>query len=175
MNDQAHDRVLDLRPIFGVEAQVTTPSEATGGEYVEMDCTAEPDSATIIHYHPGQVETFQVLEGEMEVLRDGAWSVIKAGNSIAVPEGAVHAWRNASEAPVRFLNVHRPARGFQAHMETVDRLVKAGKVRGTKDPRSLIYLSMSAVKHRPDVTVKPPQWVVNTLAFLGRRLGFKLE
>ena len=175
MMDKTRDQVLDLRPVFGVEARVSTSSEATGGEYVEMDCTAAPGSGTIIHYHPDQEETFRVLEGSMEVFQDGQWNVLASGNATAVPGGKVHAWRNESGAPVRFLNVHRPARGFQAHMETVDRLVKAGKVRGTKDPRSLIYLSMSAVAHRPDVAVKPPQWVVNSMAYIGRRLGFTLE
>jgi hypothetical protein len=53
--------------------------------------------------------------------------------------------------------------------------VKAGKVRGTKDPRSIMHMAMSAVRHRPDVTVKPPQWVVNAMAFIGRRLGFTLD
>lgn len=43
------------------------------------------------------------------------------------------------------------------------------------DPRSLIYMSMSAVKHLPDVAVKPPQWVVHVLAFVGRRLGYRLD
>lgn len=176
MADQSQVRVLDLRPVFGVEARVTIPAEATGGEFVEMECTAAPGSETMVHYHPKNVEeTFRVLEGEMELLQNGSWDVIRAGGEVVVPASAVHAWRNASEAPVRFLNVHRPARGFQAHLETVDRLVKAGKVRGTKDPRSLIYLSMSAVKHRPDVAVRPPQWVVNAMAFIGRRLGFTLE
>jgi hypothetical protein len=36
-------------------------------------------------------------------------------------------------------------------------------------------MSMSAVHYRPDVTVKPPQWVVNMLAFIGRRLGYRLD
>lgn len=92
-----------------------------------------------------------------------------------VPPGAVHAFRNAGEAPVRFLNVHRPALAFQQHLETLDRLIRAGKIRGTKDPRSLIHMSMSAMEYRPDVTVKPPQWVVRGFAFIGRRLGCRLN
>lgn len=175
MTHPPSERLLDLRSIFGVQARITTASEATAGEYVEMDCTAEPGSATMIHYHPEQEETFQVLDGTLEVLRDGLWGAVQAGEAVTVPRGAVHAWRNASGGPVRFRNVHRPALGFQDHMETLDRLVKAGKVRGTKDPRSLIYMSMSAVRHRPDATVKPPQWVVNLMAFIGRRLGFSIE
>jgi hypothetical protein len=59
-------------------------------------------------------------------------------------------------------------------MECLDRLARAGKIRGTRDLRSLIYMSMSAAEFRPDVTVKPPRWMVIFLAFLGRRLGFTL-
>ncbi len=168
-------QVLDLRSVFGLMARVTIPTGATGATPVEMDCTAEPGSGSLIHYHPGQEESYQILEGTLEVLRDGQWHALPAGASFSIPPGAVHAFRNSSGAPVRFLNRHQPARGFQAHLETLDRLVRAGKIRGTKDPRSLIYMSMSAVEHRPDVAVKPPQWMVNGLAFVGRRLGYRLD
>lgn len=168
-------RTLDLRSVFGVMAQVTNPAAATGGEYAEMVCTALPRSGTMVHYHPEQEETFHVLEGTLEVLRDGAWISVHAGQTHLVPRGEVHAWRNPGSAPIRFQNVHRPALGFLDHMESLDRLARAGKIRGTKDWRSLIYMSMSAVKYRPDVTVKPPQWIVDTMAFIGRRLGFVLD
>jgi mannose-6-phosphate isomerase-like protein (cupin superfamily) len=169
------DRILDLRSVFGVLAEVTRPSGTTGGDYVEMECTADPGSGTMVHYHPEQEETFTVREGTMEVLRGGAWIPIQPGQTHIVPKGEVHAWRNRGGSPVRFRNVHSPALAFQDHMETLDRLARVGKIRGTKDVRSLIYMSMSAVKYRPDVTVKPPQWVVNTMAFVGRRLGFSLD
>jgi len=137
-----YDDVVDLRSVFGVEARVTMPSAATGGAYVEMECTVEPGSGSMIHYHPDQEKTYRVLEGTLEVFRERTW---------------------------------RPALAFQAHLETLDRLVRSGKVRGTNDPRSLIYMSMSAVKHQPDVAVKPPQVVVNFMAWLGRRLRFTLD
>lgn len=169
------DAVLDLRAVFGVRARVTVPASATGGACVEMDCTAEPGSGTMVHCHPEQEEDFRVEEGTLEVLRDGRWTAVGAGETHTVPRGAVHAWRNAGGAPVRFVNVHRPALRFQEHMETLDRLARAGKVRGTRDLRSLVYMAMSAAEHRPDVTVKPPQWVVDLMASVGRRLGFTLD
>jgi mannose-6-phosphate isomerase-like protein (cupin superfamily) len=169
------DRILDLRAVFGVSAQVTTASAAADGAYVEMECTADPGSGTMVHYHPEQEETFHVLEGTMEVLRGGAWIPVQAGQTHRVARGEVHAWRNPGSSPVRFQNVHRPALRFLDHMESLDRLAKAGKVRGTKDWRSLIYMSMSAAKYRPDVTVKPPQWIINIMAFIGQRLGFTLD
>ena len=171
----SQEKVLDLRSVFGLQATVTTPSETTGGAYVEMDVKVQPGSGTMIHYHPEQEETYRVLEDTLEVFRDGRWNAVPAGESLTVPLGAVHGFRNASEAPVRFLNVHRPALVFQEHLETLDCLIRAGKIRGTKDPRSLIHMSMSAVEHRPDVAVKPPKWVIRGLAFIGRRLGYKLN
>lgn len=168
-------RVLDLRSVFGVTARITTPAAATDGAYVEMDCTVEPGSATIIHYHPEQAETYEIVDGVLEVFRDGAWRPLQVGDTLLVPPGAAHGFRNTSLTPTRFLNRHAPAHGFQAHLETLDRLIQAGKIRGTKDPRSLIYMSMSAVEHRPDVAVKPPQWLVNLLAFVGRRLRYTLD
>ena len=168
-------KVLDLRSIFGLQATVTVPSETTGGAYVEMDVMAQPGSETLIHYHPEQEETYRVLEGALEVFLDGRWRAVRSGESLTVPRGAVHGFRNGGAAPARFLNVHRPALRFEEHLATVDRLARGGKVRGTSDLRSLIYLSMSAVEHRPDVPVRPPFWVVKALARLGRALGYRLD
>lgn len=166
--------VLDLRSIFGVRARITRSANTTDGSFVEMECMVEPGAGTMVHYHPEQEESFEVVEGELEVLRDGRWTPVRAGETYTVPRGAVHAWRNAAVLPARFVNVHRPALGFEAHMTTLDRLVREGKIRGKSDPRSIVYMSMSAVEHRPDVTVKPPQWLVNAVASVGRLLGFSI-
>ena len=168
-------KVLDLRSIFGLQATVTTSSLDTGGAFVEMEVTAEPGAGVTPHYHRGQEESYQVLDGTLEVLREGSWRALRTGESFTVPPDAVHAFRNPANVPVRFLNVHRPALQFEDHLTTVDRLVREGKVRGMNDPRSLIYLSMSAAKYRPDVQVKPPHWVISGMALLGRALGFRLQ
>jgi hypothetical protein len=57
----------------------------------------------------------------------------------------------------------------------VDRLIRAGKVKGPRDLRSGIYLSMAAVEQGTSVNRKPPQMFIRGLAFIGRRLGFTLE
>lgn len=169
------EKVLDLRAVFGVLARVTTPASATGGEYVEMEITAEPGAATAIHRHPDIEETYEVRAGVLEVLFEDEWRPVREGASFSVPRGQVHAFRNSTDDPVRFLNRHAPAGGFEAHLETVDRLVREGKVRGVKDPRSLIYLALSARRHRPDRLVRPPQKVMDVLAWIGDRLGYRLE
>jgi quercetin dioxygenase-like cupin family protein len=168
-------KVLDLRSVFGLEATVTTPSADTDGAYVEMDMVLQPKGHTDPHYHPEQEETFDVLDGILEVLRDGDWQQVAPGESVSVPRGGVHAFRNATATPVRFLNVHRPALSFEGFLETLHRLIQAGKVKGPRGLRSGIYLSMSAVEQGTSVQLKPPQWLLRGLAFVGRRLGYRLD
>jgi quercetin dioxygenase-like cupin family protein len=172
---ESQKEVLDLRSVFGLEATVTVPSAATNGAYVEIDVMLEPKGHTNLHYHPEQEETFKVLDGTLEVFRDGGWHQVPVGESMTVPRGATHAIRNATETPVRFLNVHRPALAFQEYLETVDRLIRAGKVKGLKGLRSGIYISMAAVEQAPSVQVRPPDKFIRGLAFIGRRLGFRLQ
>jgi mannose-6-phosphate isomerase-like protein (cupin superfamily) len=144
----AHEQVLDLRP-FGVQARVTTSSSATGGEYVEMDCTADLGAGTIIHYHPEQEETFRVLEGTLEVLRDGRWSAVQAGEIYTVPKGAVHAWRNGGQSPLRFLTFTGPPLASKTTWKRWTGSFVVGRSVATRDLRSIIYMSMSAVSIDP--------------------------
>lgn len=67
------EKVLDLRAVFGLEARITASAAATGGEYVEMDVTAEPGSRTMIHYHPRQEENYRVLEGTLKIYLEDRW------------------------------------------------------------------------------------------------------
>ena len=176
MVSESEKQALNLRSVFGLEATVTTPSSATDGAYVEMDVMLEPRGHTNLHYHPEQEQTYQVLEGTLEVFRNGQWHEVPTGESLTVPPGAVHAFRSASETPVRFLNVHRPALTFQEYLETLDRLIRVGRVKGLKNLRSGIYVSMAYVeRERSSVQVKPPHILIRGLAFIGRRLGFTLE
>jgi hypothetical protein len=68
---------------------------------------------------------------------------------------------------------HRPALTFQEFLETVDRLIRAGKVKGPTNLRSSIYLSLANVELGTSIEVKPPQMLIGGLAFIGRRLGYR--
>jgi len=167
-------KVLDLRPLFGITATIVTPAEETGGCHVEMEVTADPGSRTNIHCHPEQTESYKVLEGTLDVLHNGSWHRVPAGESFLVPHGSRHAFRNSSDTPVRFLNTHRPALQVQSHLEALDRLVRSGKIRSMNNPKSLFYMCVSATTYQPDVSVKPPQRLVSTIGWLGRRMGLRV-
>ena len=50
-----------------------------------------------------------------------------AGTLARVPPGVVHGFRNASDADVRYLNLHAPGQGFADYM------------RGLRDGRPIVY------------------------------------
>lgn len=53
------------------------------------------------HLHPSQDERFEVLAGEMSARVDGADHVLRAGDVLEVPRGAVHQMWNAGGEPAR--------------------------------------------------------------------------
>jgi mannose-6-phosphate isomerase-like protein (cupin superfamily) len=76
-----------------------------------FDC--EPEFGPVPpHVHDDQIDSFYVLEGELEFQVEG--ESVRAGprTYVAVPIGVVHGFSNPGPARARFLNVHAPAAGF---------------------------------------------------------------
>lgn len=61
-----------------------------------------PGGHTPDHGHPYEHENF-VVEGSGEVMIEGEWNNISAGDVVFVPPGARHQYRNTGEATLRFL------------------------------------------------------------------------
>ena len=82
-------------------------------EYEAIELTFEPGWEGVDpHSHDDHVDSFYVLEGEVEfqvgerTIRGGR------GTYVAVTRGVVHGFRNAGQGPIRVLNIHAPAAGF---------------------------------------------------------------
>ena len=117
------------------------PTAETGGEYVEFEFDFPAKAfAPPPHVHPGQSESYEVLEGELEVMVDGDWRTLRAGESAVVPPGVDHTFRNPS-GPMRARNFHRPALGFEAFIEAMNRVCEEKSIRNVNDPRLRIHLA----------------------------------
>ena len=121
---------------------VRRASAETGGDYVEMEfvlpsgCVPPPP-----HVHRHQVEEYEVLEGQFDVVVDGTWRTLGPGDRASVPVGALHTFRNRSGRQVRVRNRHRPAMRFEDFIErTCTTLNEAGITR-KRDPRIALHLS----------------------------------
>lgn len=64
------------------------------------------------HLHPYADEEFLVREGKLRVLVDGAWQELGPGQSLIVPRGTPHLFRNGHDGETRFTARFRPAMQF---------------------------------------------------------------
>jgi len=170
--------VLDFRPQQGTVFEYDAGPEDPKTQPWELVNIVYPGFAgPPLHFHPSAAESFEVIDGTLDIFVDGKWSQLQVGESATVPPRVPHTLRNSSERPVRFRGAHIPGLGFERFMNRQLALVKDGKVRTfpPKDPVSMVYLAMLAHEHRADVrTIRPPGWLTAPLARFGRLLGIKL-
>jgi quercetin dioxygenase-like cupin family protein len=97
----ARGLVGDLRIKIGA-----TDSE---GALSLVEYEVAPAKRTVAHYHLKIYEAVFISEGELRVRVGDEWSTQRAGATILLPIGVVHAWENASSAPARMLIISTPA------------------------------------------------------------------
>ena len=151
-----------------------SPSADSDGAFVEMEfvlgahCVPPPP-----HVHRSQVEEYEVLEGTLDVVIDGAWQTLSPGERATVPVGAAHTFRNRSGRTVRVRNWHRPAMRFEEFIAQTSRTLQEAGVRRPRDPRVPLILSRVMLEY--DETLAPARAreriAMGLLARLGRALG----
>ncbi|MFL5907934.1 MAG: cupin domain-containing protein [Solirubrobacterales bacterium] len=162
----------------GSSYEITKSTADAGGEFVEMIFTLPAGSvAPPPHTHPGLVESYEMIEGELDVMVDGGWQTLGEGESASVPSDTNHTFKNRSGALVRTRNVHRPPARFENYIEHINRLLDARGISSGKDPRLPIYLSMVMLEY-PDTLVPSrtrERIGMRALAGLGRLLRMKTD
>jgi quercetin dioxygenase-like cupin family protein len=153
--------------------EVTAAAGDSTGEFVEMQFTLPPGCVPPPpHVHPRPTEEYEVIDGALEVMIDGTWRTLTAGQSASVAPGVLHTFRNRSGAPVRVRNVHRPAERFEDYIEHIYRLMRARGITSARSLRAPVYLSMLMLEY-PE-TLAPARLreraALRALARLGRLL-----
>jgi quercetin dioxygenase-like cupin family protein len=80
-------------------------------------CVAEfffdgPFEGPELHHHDAQVDSFYVLEGELEMTVEDSVQVAGPDTLASVPHGVRHTFAHRSPGKTRVLNVHAPDGGF---------------------------------------------------------------
>jgi len=88
-------------------------AEQSGGAYSVIETVAQPGGGPPPHRHNREDEIFYILEGSFEMLLGEQTFAASAGESIFLPRGVVHTFRNIGAAPGRILVVTVPG-GFDA-------------------------------------------------------------
>lgn len=128
-----------------------------------------------IHTHPEQEEHFTVIKGQLEVYHKDRWITVKEGEDIFTPKKTAHTYRSRHNEDCLFEYRVTPKRNFSGMMKTFERLSNENKLNSTSDLKSIIYLSLAIRQYRSEyISVKPPQFIINMMAGIGKLFGFKI-
>ena len=160
-----------------------TPSESltvrkSTHEVLEVEALygpgGEPPPA---HYHPAHEERFEVLEGSVHARVDGEERVLRQGDTLTLPQGAVHQMWNPGGDAARVSWKSLPRGRTYEWFAAIDSLQRQGRVgkSGLPGPLALaVLLTEYDDVIRP--AVKPEPLVRGALALLapiGRARGYK--
>jgi mannose-6-phosphate isomerase-like protein (cupin superfamily) len=155
-------------------SQMMLINDMEDGENGQLLIQAGTDGPPI-HTHPEQEEHFTVIKGQLEVYQKDRWITVKAGEEIFTPKKMAHSYRSRHNEDCLFEYRLTPKRNFSGMMRTFERLSNENKLNSTSDLKSIIYLSVALKQYESEsISVKPPQFVINIMAGIGKLLGFKI-
>jgi glyoxylate utilization-related uncharacterized protein len=127
--------------------------------------------------HPHQQETYDVVDGSLEVLVGHEWKTVPAGERVVIPPGTVHTFRNRSGQNVTVTSIHEPAGTIEQYFERLYWLSAMNRVRGHRDLTSALYTSLLLDTHREDQQLAGPaaRMGVKALAGVARLLRLKVD
>ncbi len=129
------------------------------------------------HLHPGLIERFTVLEGELTVRLDGRTSRLHEGESAEIRPGQWHDWWNGSDRDARVIVEVEPGARFAHMLETMFGLAQLGHV-DDKGMPNLLQMSLVGREFLDTVRFKSPppamqKVVFAALAPLAHALGYR--
>ena len=125
--------------IGGLSAVIKVRGEATGGVSIVEHSLPPGYLGAAPHRHRNEDETTYVLEGELKVQLEETILKVRPGEFVHKPRGGLHAFWNAGEETVRFLDVITPG-GFETYFEALAKLVP---VEGPPDIEAILALAES--------------------------------
>ena len=98
----------------------------TEGAYFVLEGSVPPGAGPPPHIHHDQVETFYIVEGQLEIMMGDEVREAKAGDFLHVSKGTPHSFINRSQTPAKFIATFVPAMKVEqffreAFEETTDR------------------------------------------------------
>jgi quercetin dioxygenase-like cupin family protein len=95
---------------WGELGWVSRPANGAA-QIVAIEVTLLPGKGHNFHKHPEQEEVIYVLAGVVEQWLDGAAQTLRAGDSVFIAPGVVHASFTAGDQPARLLAILSPCIG----------------------------------------------------------------
>jgi mannose-6-phosphate isomerase-like protein (cupin superfamily) len=116
------------------------------------------------HRHPGIVERFTVLEGELTVKRADQTSILRQAESAIIEPGIWHDWWNASDRDARVRVEVTPGERFGHMIETLFGLARLGHTDANGMPH-LLQLALIAREFSDVIVFRSPPLAMQRALF----------
>jgi mannose-6-phosphate isomerase-like protein (cupin superfamily) len=107
--------------VFGSAVEITVDGAMSHGVTSVVVVTVPPGGGFPAHAHEFEDEMFMALEGDFELLQDGAWEPLPIDEPVFSRRGTVHSYRNTGKTAGRLATIYAPA-GFEQWFEEVNGL-----------------------------------------------------
>jgi quercetin dioxygenase-like cupin family protein len=178
--------VVDLidAPALGQRLGFERAMGEDGEEVLKVTIYVEPGGGVTPHVHPAMEERFTVVAGLPELLAGRRWSAASPGETVVVPAGVRHAFRNRGDEVAHMVAEARPPSTLQPFLEDTAALSRADKITSRGLPKGLDALAAGAVlalDYQDMVKLMFPPFpppaiqrlLFPPLARLGRRRGYR--
>ena len=105
------------------------------GELLEINSWVEPGGGVTPHVHPTMDERFTVVSGRCSFLGGRRWKEAAAGESVDVPAGTRHSYRNEGDELAHIVCEARPPETLEDFLTDTAALSRAGKIARQGIPR----------------------------------------
>jgi len=159
--------------ITGMSIRCLQTSADTHGQLLEVEATYPGQSTEPpLHFHPEQDETFQILEGELNIRMDGEVKRYQTGDLIFIPRKKIHSmWNSSGNSTVVNWKVE-PAMNTEDMMATIAALANNGLTNKKGVPKLLFtvliiknYAEVFRLPKPPFAVQKIILWVLVPVAY----------
>jgi quercetin dioxygenase-like cupin family protein len=176
------DLVVD--PVLRQRYRFERMTDEDGTDVLRIETWVDPGGGVTPHVHPAMEERFHILSGQPSFLAGRKWKVAEPGETVVVPAGLRHAYRNKGDAGAHHRRCARPPSSLQEFLEDAAAMSRAGKLTRhalPKGPGALLQGIVMAHHYRDMVELHfpplpPPalqRLIFPALAKLGERRGYR--
>lgn len=166
---------------MGMKFTVLQTSMDTNGKSLDLHWELLPGcnmKDPLVHMHPNAIETYEILEGEMEFFIKDKWLPAKKGERLTVPIGVKHAFRNPSQQVVTVFNTHQPALKMESYFEDVckilDKLTSNKEKNFKMNAKAMLYMGVLMKNYRTEIiATNPPDIAIKLLGSIGNLLRLR--
>ncbi len=116
-------------PASGEAFTFLETSEETSGSRVVTLIEVQPGGGPRPHAHPPE-ETFELVDGDVELVHGGRTSRLELGQPVTVPAGSIHTFTNPGDGPATVKVTVVPPNDFERTMRVLEGLARDGRLQG---------------------------------------------